>query len=115
VAGSPFAAGTNPVSVTIDPSARFVYVGNGTSNNISMYTINTPTGALTSIGTVATGAGPSVTVDPSGRFAYSANLRSNNISMFSINSATGVLTQTTPATVSTGIGPRAVAVAGVIQ
>ena len=35
VAGSPFAAGTNPVSVTVAPSGAFAYVANEGSNNVS--------------------------------------------------------------------------------
>ena len=49
----PFAAGTNPVSVTVDPSGKFAYVTNITSNNVSAYTINAATGALTAVGGLA--------------------------------------------------------------
>jgi len=87
------AAGTNPVSVVVDPSSKFAYVTNSTSNDVSMYTINATTGALTSIGTIATGTGPvSVAVDPSGKFAYVANFTSNDVSMYGIDGATGALT-----------------------
>jgi 6-phosphogluconolactonase len=52
VAGSPFTAGVAPVSVTVDPSGRFVYVsnnGNGAEDsfNVSAYTLNPSTGAST--------------------------------------------------------------------
>ncbi len=47
VAGSPFAAGTNPWGLAIDPSAKFAYVANNGSANVSAYTINATTGALT--------------------------------------------------------------------
>ena len=57
VAGSPFAAGSFPSSVAVAPSGKIVYVSGG--NNISAYTINATTGALTSIGTaVAAGTLP---------------------------------------------------------
>jgi len=46
--GSNFAAGTLPVSVTVDPSGKFAYVANQASNDVSAYTINT-NGALTRI------------------------------------------------------------------
>ena len=58
VAGSPFAAGGNPKSLTVDPSGRVAYVANFNSNDISTYTINTTTGALTSVGTVSAGTSP---------------------------------------------------------
>ena len=34
------AAGTDPVSVAVDPSGKFAYVTNSGSNDVSMYTIN---------------------------------------------------------------------------
>src|SRR5207249_561873 len=49
VAGSPFTAGTTPVSVTVAPSGAFAYVANANSNNVSAYTINAATGALTPV------------------------------------------------------------------
>jgi 6-phosphogluconolactonase len=58
-----------------------------------MYTIDATTGALTRIGTIAAGTGPSsVAVDPAGKFAYVMNSGSNSVSMYSIDSATGALT-----------------------
>ena len=53
------AAGTSPVSVTVDPSGKFAYVANYGSDNVSVYTINASTGALTAVGTpVAAGTFP---------------------------------------------------------
>jgi len=52
------AAGTGPRSAAVDPSGKFAYVANGGSHNISVYTIEAGTGALTSTGTVAAGAFP---------------------------------------------------------
>ncbi len=49
VAGSPFAAGTQPNSVAVDPSGRFAYVANLDGNNVSAYTINSSTGALRAV------------------------------------------------------------------
>jgi 6-phosphogluconolactonase (cycloisomerase 2 family) len=57
--GSPLIAGTAPESVTVDSSGRFAYVANAESNNISVYTIDQTTGALTAVGTpVAAGTNP---------------------------------------------------------
>ena len=53
----------------------FAYVANGTSNDVSQYTIEAD-GTLSPLtpATVAAGNGPnSVTVEPSGQFAYVAN------------------------------------------
>jgi 6-phosphogluconolactonase len=102
------------VSVAIDPSGKFAYVANNGSNDLSMYTINAATGALTSIGTIAAGITPgSVAVDPSGKFAYVANNGSNDLSMYTINAATGALTPI--GTIAAGIAPRSVAITGIVQ
>src|ERR1700737_231621 len=59
------AAGTEPMSVAVDPSGKFVYVADEGSNDISMYTI-TATGSLDPVGHVAAGVAPtSIAVDPS--------------------------------------------------
>jgi len=101
VAGSPFSVGMgpvpmNPVSVCVDPSGKFVYTANHNSDNVSAFTIDAVTGALTAIAGspfAAGGMNPhSIKVDPSGKFAYMANAGSNNVSVFSISPATGALT-----------------------
>ena len=89
--------GVSPDSIAVDPTGKFAYVANSGTNNVSMYTINGTTGALTFIGRIAAGIGPaSVTVDPSGKFVYVANESNSddlagNVSMYTINSTTGAL------------------------
>jgi len=94
IPGSPFATGTFPRSVTVDPTSRFVYVANLGDNSVSGFTINAATGALTSIpgSPFAAGSGPiCITVDPHGRFAYVANFSQQSISQYTINAVTGAL------------------------
>jgi 6-phosphogluconolactonase len=68
-------------------------VVNFNSNDVSMYTIDATTGALTSIGTIGTEQSPtSIAIHPSGKFAYVTNSNSNSVSMYSIDGATGTLT-----------------------
>jgi hypothetical protein len=57
----PYATGSLPESIAIDPSGKFAYVGNMHSNNISAYTIDGTTGALAPIvgSPFASGVGPS--------------------------------------------------------
>ena len=50
----PWRRGPIPMSVSVDPSGRFAYVANSDSDNVSAYTINASTGALTSIGAAVT-------------------------------------------------------------
>jgi 6-phosphogluconolactonase (cycloisomerase 2 family) len=45
--------------VTVDPSGRFANEANGTSNNVTTFSIDQTTGALTEVGTeVLAGSGP---------------------------------------------------------
>ena len=109
-----------PTSVVVDPSGQFVYVAAETDSgtpgpgSVSMYAINATTGALTSLGTVATGtmiaasSSNSIVVDPTGAFAYVTNSGSNNVSMYSINATTGVLTS--GGLIDAGTTPLSVAV-----
>ena len=48
------AARSNPTSIAIHPSGKFAYVTNSGSNDVSMYSIDAATGALTLIGTAGT-------------------------------------------------------------
>jgi 6-phosphogluconolactonase (cycloisomerase 2 family) len=102
-------------SVAVDPSGKFAYVVNenaGPAGNVSMYTINATTGALTSTGTTAAGTDPvSVAVDSAGKFAYVVNENAGSVgsvSMYTINAATGALTST--GTIAAGTDPVSMAV-----
>ncbi len=105
-------------SVAVDPSGKFAYAADGGAfpagsfgglSSVSMYTINSTTGALTSIGMIAAGFGPdSVAVDPAGKFAYVANFDSNDVSMYTIDATTGALASI--GTIAAGTSPASVAV-----
>lgn len=108
-------AGGRAASVAVDPTGKFAYATNDNNsspavgNSISMYAIDTTTGALTSIGTISAGTNPvAVAVDSKGKFAYVANSDSNDVSMYTINTATGALTST--GTIAAGAQPVSVAV-----
>jgi YVTN family beta-propeller protein len=106
-------------SMAFDPSGKFAYAADGGacpqcggsfggSSSVSMYTVDGTTGALTSVGTIAAGAGPdSVAVDPAGKFAYVTNFGSNDVSMYTIDATTGALAST--GTIAAGTVPIAVA------
>jgi len=105
-------------SVAVDPSGKFAYAADGgafpspsfgSDSSVSMYTINSTTGALTSIGMIPAGAGPdSVAVDPTGKFAYVTNFGSKDVSMYTIDAATEALASI--GTIAAGTGPVSVAV-----
>jgi 6-phosphogluconolactonase (cycloisomerase 2 family) len=97
--------------VAVDRTGRWVYVTNDLSFDVSAYTIDPNTGALTPIGssTFPAGTGPrSVAVDPTSRFAYVSNLTSNDVWAYQIDGL-GALTPI-GAPVQVGSGPGALAV-----
>jgi len=101
------------MSVAVDPTGKFVYVANEGSTNVSGYTLNATTGALTAISgsPFAAGLVPfSVAVDPTGKFAYVANEGSNDVSGFTINATTGALTAISGSPFAAGSNPVSVAV-----
>jgi 6-phosphogluconolactonase len=103
--------GSTPSNPPMTATARFAFVANSSSNSISTYAIDAPTGHLTPKDTVPTeGMGSRViAVQPSGRFAYVGNLASNDISVFAIDANTGNLTMA-GSPVPAGNGPRFIVV-----
>ena len=103
-------------SMAFDPSGKFAYAAEGGAfppggglSSVAMFTVNSTTGALTSIGMITAGSGPdSVAVDPTGKFAYVPNFSSNDVSMYTIDGTTGALASI--GTISAGAGPDSVAV-----
>jgi hypothetical protein len=94
----------------VDPTGRFVYTANQNST-VSQYSINTSTGALTSITTdISTGNNPRcIAVDPTGKFVYVTTYNGGTINQYSINQITGALTSITTA-ITVGNNPYGVAV-----
>ncbi|MRR16821.1 MAG: hypothetical protein EG826_10240 [Deltaproteobacteria bacterium] len=95
-AGSPFAAGTNPSAITIDPTGNFAYVVNTGASTISTYVIDQTTGALVAGTTATTGVNPTpvaiATIPGPKAFAYITNTGQNTLFPFAIDPVTGNLT-----------------------
>jgi 6-phosphogluconolactonase len=107
VSGSPFAAGSGPWCVTVDPADRFLYSANAGANTLSAFTIHPSTGALTAVtgSPFAAGTNPrSVAVDPSGKFLYAANYGSGTVSGFTIDAVSGALTPVEGSPFSLSVG-----------
>ena len=118
--------GTMSISITVDPSGRFVYATIGTNPStptavIAQFTIDQNTGALAAMTppTVsAGGAGTAViTVEASGKYAYATSGESgwgsSSIAQFTIDQTTGALTLMNNPTVQTsGIGPSGIVTVG---
>jgi 6-phosphogluconolactonase (cycloisomerase 2 family) len=105
VPGSPFptGAGSGPGwfldSITIDPSAKFFYAlsSSGFSSVVSVFTIDSSSGALTSVDGSPFPAEPSgisggLVVEPSGKFLYIAGGGDSDILPMSIDGTTGAVT-----------------------
>jgi 6-phosphogluconolactonase (cycloisomerase 2 family) len=98
--GTVGAAAVSNVNVSCTTQfGKFLYVANSGSNDISSYSIDAATGALTSLGApVPAGVKPQfVTIDPAEKFVYVTDAGSLSsaagLSAYSINGTTGALTQ----------------------
>ena len=118
VSGSPFATGSNPYSVQFSPNLSgnlFAAVPNNTGNTISVFDVNTTTGAFTEVAgsPYAAGSGPNeLAFSPhvSGHlFAAAVNFSSNNISVYDVDTTTGEFTEVTGSPFASGGGPDGIA------
>jgi len=76
----------------VNYTPQSVYAVNTVSNDVSIYAVDSGSGALTSKGSVPIGAGPrGIVVAPFGKFAYVANQGSNDVSMYSVDASSGML------------------------
>jgi len=106
--------GTSPSDLTIHPSGRFLYAldKGGPPYYITQYSIDTSSGALTSLGVVSTGSTATrIRIDPSGRFVYECNSTSFDIWTYSVNQQSGLLTQI-GSPVNTGLTMNSIDVVG---
>lgn len=112
----PITAGTNPISMAINPGGQILYVlnqGSGTAPaNISAFAVNNSTGNLVGItgSPFATPATPtSIVVTPNSKFVYVAHPALGQVSGFSIG-PTGALTAITGSPFTVGGAPTFVLV-----
>ena len=104
--------GTVAVRCVADPS--YALVANQADNDVSVYSIDAASGALTQVAgsPFAAGLFPlGVAVNPLGTLAFAVNNSSNNVSVYSIDAATGALTQVAGSPFADGARPFSVAVA----
>lgn len=107
----PITAGTNPISMAINPGGQVLYVLNQGSTtapaNISAFAVDNTSGNLVGItgSPFATPATPtSITVTPNSKFVYVAHPALGQVSGFSIG-ATGALTSITGSPFTVGGAP----------
>src|SRR5438270_3915474 len=93
VSGSPYNTGMGSMALAKDPVRSHIYVANFFSGDISAFSMNTTTGALTPLAsptTVEAGVN-AIAIDPVGQFMYAVSGSSSNLWIFSIASS-GALT-----------------------
>jgi len=111
--GSPFQAGNQPSAVVVDPSYPFAYVANSLDSTVTAYSMSS--GALTSIGTYATGLQPvAIGIDPStNHFLYTANFNPGGtygtVSGFELSTTAGTLLESQYSPYAASAEPVAVA------
>ena len=109
--------GSTPTSVAIDPTGSFLYTTNGSSNDISGFSVDETTGALTPLGggPVAAGHHPiAATVDYSGRFLFVASDTDSSVTTYTIDPSSGALAPVSPATII-GAAPRGLAISRTVE
>jgi 6-phosphogluconolactonase len=81
-------------AIRIHPSGKFAYASNRGHNSIAMYSVDSNSGKLTSIGYESTrGKTPrDFNIDPSGQYLLAANQDSDNIITYRIDQQSGRLT-----------------------
>jgi 6-phosphogluconolactonase (cycloisomerase 2 family) len=102
---------TSPFGAAVDPSGKYLYIANYASTNVSQYTINSSSGALTTITTTTPTAGTNpafIRFDPGGRFVYVANVGNNSITELKLKPTDGSLSSTSNS-IQVGGVPRALA------
>ena len=100
-------AGAGATALTMDPQSRFLFAVSATATNVSSYTINSRTGALSLVGTYTVGAGAvQAAVDPLGRYLYVSDSTTTTVHMFSIDQTTGALTGIAGGTFTVLTGPQ---------
>jgi 6-phosphogluconolactonase len=103
----------NGEEIAVDPTSRFLFSAGMGTNTLSVFSVDSSTGVLTTVAgsPFPAGAAPfSVAVDPSGRFIYVPNQSGNNLSAYSIDLNTGAPKQLTGSPYAVGNTPQASAV-----
>ncbi|HEY6293130.1 MAG TPA: beta-propeller fold lactonase family protein [Terriglobia bacterium] len=109
IPGSPFAAGTQPLGMTLSPQGAVLYVANRGSNNVSAFVIDSNSGALATVpgSPFATaGQGPNF-VAASSTFVYVTDQTTNDVSAFTIG-ANGALSPVTGSPFNVATSPLSI-------
>jgi 6-phosphogluconolactonase (cycloisomerase 2 family) len=111
LSGTPMPAGAGPDAAVIDPTGKYLLVTNNFSNNISVYSIDAGTGALSEVAgsPFYANSDPSeIFITPSGKFVYVTNPGIGMVTGFTFSN--GVLTYVPNTPTVSGAGARGLAV-----
>jgi len=110
--GSGTVDGANVTDVAVVCYGRFAYAANAGDNTISVYSIDSTTGALTAFGSpVPTGTSPyAIAARPDGQYVYVVNEISNNISVYAVNVTSRALIAIPGSPFAAGGNPHSLAV-----
>ena len=91
---APYVAGISPSSVVVQPAGQFLYVANAIDSTISLFSINSTSGALTEVlPRTPSGLSPAfMSMDSGGNYLFVADQVSDDVEAFKIGAA-GALTQ----------------------
>jgi 6-phosphogluconolactonase len=122
LAGSPVASGgPNPGGIAVSPDGKYLFVANAgdidvpTLGNVSVFSVNASSGALTAVSGSPFAAAPNpkrIAVDPASKFLYATNEDAGNMTVFAIGRGTGVLTEVTGSPFATNVGSEGVVITG---
>jgi 6-phosphogluconolactonase len=109
LSGSPFPSGNQPSAIVVDTAYSFAYVANSQDSNLTAYSMKN--GALSSVGTYATGLQPvAIGIDPSTEhFLYTVNFLDDSVSGFDLSTTAGTLLQSQDSPFQCNDNPTAVA------
>jgi 6-phosphogluconolactonase len=107
--GSGTVEAANVTDVEIVCVGRFAYAANAGDNTLSVYSIDSMTGALGAVGKpVPTGTSPyAIAASPNGLYVYVVNQISDNISAYAVNATNGALTEIPGSPFAAGTDPEA--------
>ncbi len=93
------AGGSGPHGVVVDPSGKYLLVTNTLSNNISVFSIDSGSGALTPVAGspfFANNGPGEILISPSGDLVYVTNSGVGTVTGFTFSTSTGVLASVGP-------------------
>jgi 6-phosphogluconolactonase len=91
--GSPYPAEFIPQGIAFGGNARFLYVGNEGTGNISIYKVDQATGELSASGSFAAGNPSVLASDSSGQYLFVRGDLAGQLSVYRIDSGTGDLSR----------------------